>query len=200
VAESSPDFTARLREARADHEANVKAVMDGTAEAEVYAALEHAYRAADDAPEDLRDDARDYAVTLVVDAVRKARRAGAPVNPEIIGNEAAAKIRKTTEFMAKGGVLGAFRLLRSDTQTIHRIRSDLAEARRPLREPPELVGSPLAEWRAASEARSERRTDALEGLLRLAERQARGTPLMFALTIISAIAAVVAAVAAIIAL
>jgi hypothetical protein len=200
MAETFPDLTARLRQARAEHEAHVKAVADGTAEPEVYAALEYAYRAAGDAPDDLRDDAREHAVTLVLDAIGKARRTGDPIDPEVIGKAAAAKIRGTTEFMSKGGILGSLSFLRPDAQIIGRVRSDLAEARRPLRDPPEPVRPQLAEWADASEARSERQIDALEGLLRLAERQARGMPLMAALAAISAIAAVVAAVAAITAL
>lgn len=197
--EGKLDVAARVRQARSDHEARRRAVDDGTAEPEVYEALEYAYEGADQAPDNLRDDARSYAVTLVLDAVSKAQRENEPIDPETIGKKATTSIRKTTESMAKGGVLGALQFLRPDTQTLGRVRSDLREARRPLHQEPELTASPLAEWRASSEARSERQTHALEGLLSLAERQAKGARVMLIIAAFTLIASVTAAAVAIIA-
>jgi hypothetical protein len=187
----------RVRRARADHQARVRAVADGTAEPEVYAALKYAYAVADRAPEDRRVDARSPAVTLVADAIGNALRAGDPIDAEVIGKAAAAQIRRTTEFMASGGFLAVFGFLRPDTRTIDRVRSDLEEARRP---PPDPVVSSLAERNAENAAVQRAQVAALEGLLSLAERQAKTEPVLVWLAGISAVAAVVAAVAAIIGL
>ena len=80
-------------------------------------------------------------MTLVLDAIGKAHRLGQPVDPAAIGRQAAAKIRETTEFVAKGGILGALGLLRPDVRTIDRVRTDIAEARRPLRDGPDPANS-----------------------------------------------------------
>ena len=49
MTEPSPDLTTRMRQARVDHEARVQAVADGTADPEVYEALQYAYEGAEDA-------------------------------------------------------------------------------------------------------------------------------------------------------
>jgi hypothetical protein len=184
-----------MRQARAEDEADVQAVADGTADPRVYAALDRAYEAADASPEDRHESARQYAVSLIVDAFQKSRRARATFDPGKAGTEAAAKINATNEMFRTGGVFGSLRRMMSrDPVPLGAIQTDLADARRVVPPPVQVTGL------KALVERSEHQADALDRLTEFAAQEAADRPLLVRLTVVTAVAAVIAAVVGIAAL
>jgi len=178
------DLATWFREARSRHDACVREVTAGTAPKALLDAVGVAERALDDK---VSDEERLYIVSSVADAAKSGQNP--EIDPMSIGAKIANDVERVREFRRSGGAIGVLGQ-RSARPALGMVRANVAA----LRPPPELVASPFAEWRRASDARGERQTAALEGLLALAERQTRREPI----TLLAAVASVVAAVVSVI--
>jgi hypothetical protein len=190
------DLAARVRQRREEIIARRQAIEDGTARPEVYDAIDRACVIADEAPEDLRDQMRSSAVSLVSEEFARHEREGEPIDPAEIDAAVATQLRKYIYAVKSPSPLMSW-LTGRNASIIGSVRSDLIAASRPLPPEPVTKGA-LPQWVDASAERSDRQIHALEGLLQLAENQNRLAPWMVMFAAVGAVAAVVAAVAAIV--
>jgi hypothetical protein len=185
----------RLRAARARHNAKVAKIEAGVADARTTEAVHAAYRATNGTPGELSDDAKGYIHMTVADQL------DADMNPTKLGESIAKRLGEVEEFQRTGGFAGMLgRSAFSPRAAFDSVGQDVEAVRRKsaaLTVPP---SSGLAEWREAIDARGERQTNALEGLLALARQQDKTSRRMVVLTLATLIVAMVAAVATIIAL
>jgi hypothetical protein len=182
------DIGHRLREVRADHDARRAEIDAGEAPAAIYTALDIAYTAAGD---DLSGEATDYAKTLVCDDFGRAQREGCSADPQAIGERVGERVRRSLEGTRRGAFASLLGPVRPSPQVFERVQRHLDGADEAL--PGVTEPSPLAEWRKASEERSEQQTAALRDIYEILKADQEGAAWARRATVVSAAAAVIAA-------